>query len=528
MSAGPIQAPSWARPARGQFATVARNVSTRYLAIAVETALGLVMLPFNLAHLGQAAYGLLVLTASITLHFSLLDLGYGGSLVKFMAQYRAQRDERGLNEIASTVFFVFAVCGLLTYLVAAAAAFNLEHLFNLTAEQAYVGRWMLLIIAVHVAMNFPFSVYGGVVAGFQRFDANNIVAIAMGVVVALVNAVVLLAGYGLITLVAATTAVRVIALFIYRRNALRIYPELRIRPSLFRRGRLKEVTSFSIYASIIDWANKLNYHLDAIVIGAILGPMAVAVWAPAERIIAATQRLTNQLNGVLFPLVVDSDALQQRAQLQRILIEGTRLSLATVIPIALTLIVLADALIRVWLGSRADDLAGCVPVIQILAIAVAIRVGNATGNIVLKGAGRHRFLAWVNLSAGAVNVGLSILLIGPYGLPGVAIGTLLPIAAASFFVLFPAACRRAGLPLARTATTAVLPALWPAAVVGGVLFALRPYISGTLLALMLQAAAGGALYLALFVAALGRRDRALYTSKLKELIGRGEPLTSPV
>ena len=528
MKGGPGQAPSWACASHGQLRTVARNVSTRYLAIAAETAIGLVMLPFNLAHLGQAAYGLLVLSASITVHLSLLDLGYGGSLVRFFAHYRAHRDERALNEIASTLFFVFAACGLLAYAVAAGLAFNLDRFFNITPEQAHIGRWVLLIIAVQVALNFPFSVYGGVVVGFQRFDANNIVAIATSIIAAIVNAVVLLAGYGLVTLVAATTTVRVLAYFVYRHNALRIYPQLRIRPSLFRRTRLKEVTGFSIYVSIIDWANKLNYQLDEIVIGVILGPMAVAVWAPAERIISAVQRLTNQLNGVLFPLVVDSNALQQQATLQRILIEGTRFSLATVVPISLTLIVLADVLIRAWLGPRADAVAGCIPVIQILAIAVAIRVGNATGNVVLKGAGRHRFLAWVNLATGAVNVLLSILLIGPYGLPGVAVGTLLPIAAASCFVLFPAACRRAGLPLARTVATAVLPAVWPAAVVGVVLLALRPYAPGTVLAVVLEAATGAALYFVLFVAALGRRERAFYTSKLKELVRRGEPLTSPV
>ena len=58
--------------------TVARNVSTRYLAIAVEAVLGLVVLPFNVAHLGTSAYGLWVLTGSVTTYFSVLDLGYGG------------------------------------------------------------------------------------------------------------------------------------------------------------------------------------------------------------------------------------------------------------------------------------------------------------------------------------------------------------------------------------------------------------------------------------------------------------------
>ena len=68
--------------------------------------------------------------------------------------------------------------------------------------------------------------FGGVISGFQRYDANNMVAIATSIAVAVVNAVVLLAGYGLVTLVAATTCVRIVAYFVYRNNAYRIFPEL--------------------------------------------------------------------------------------------------------------------------------------------------------------------------------------------------------------------------------------------------------------------------------------------------------------
>src|SRR5215210_3379399 len=82
--------------------TVARNVSTRYVAIAAEMAIGILLLPFNVAHLGTAAYGLWMLTTSITTYFSVLDLGYSGALVKFVAEYRARRDPRALNELLST------------------------------------------------------------------------------------------------------------------------------------------------------------------------------------------------------------------------------------------------------------------------------------------------------------------------------------------------------------------------------------------------------------------------------------------
>lgn len=512
---------TWAPGRERQLVTVARNVSTRYLAILAETVIGLVMLPFNLRHLGTAEYGLWVLLASITVHFSVLDLGYGGALVKFMAQYRAHRNARAINEIASTLFFVFLAIGLMAYAVAAVVAFNLDHLFRITPEQAEVGKWILLIIAVHVSFNFPFSVFGGVMSGFQRYDANNMVAIASSIAVAAVNAAVLLTGYGLISLVAATTCVRLIAYLMYRRNAYRIFPELEIRLSLCRRHRLREVTGFSVYASIIDWANKLNYQLDQLVIGAFLGSSAVAVWAPAERIITGTQRLTNQLNGVLFPVIVDSDASQQKRRLQQILLEGTRLSLVMVVPITAALVLLADPLIHAWLGPQAPAMAGAIPVIQILAVAVAIRVGNATGTTVLKGAGEHRMLAFVNLGTGLANVVLSVLLITRFGLVGVAVGTLIPIACTAVFILFPASCRRVGLPLSHALTHAVLPALWPAVVVGGALAGTRLISSGTLLAVVLQALGGGVLYLALFyTVAIGRRDRAFYTAKAMELMGR--------
>ena len=135
---------------------------------------------------------------------------------------------------------------------------------------------------MHISLNFPFSVFGGDHRGFQRYDANNMVAIASSIAVAVVNASVLLAGYGLVALVAATTCVRIVAYFVYRSNAYRIFPELEIRLSLFRRSRLREVTGFSVYSSIIDWANKLNYQLDELVIGAFMGSSAVAVWAPGR------------------------------------------------------------------------------------------------------------------------------------------------------------------------------------------------------------------------------------------------------
>jgi Na+-driven multidrug efflux pump len=189
-----------------------------------------------------------------------------------------------------------------------------------------------------------------------------------------------------------------------------------------------------------------------------------------------------------------------------------------VVPISTALILLADPLVRAWVG---PEMLGSVPVIQILSVAVAIRVGNATATTLLKGAGEHRMLAWVNLGTGVVNILLSVALIKPFGLTGVAVGTLIPIALASFFIVQPAAWRRVGLPGHRALRQSVVPAIWPAFVVGGALALTRHISSGTFLAVAVQAIAAGMLYLLLFFAfAIGRKDRTYYIAKVLELTGR--------
>jgi O-antigen/teichoic acid export membrane protein len=68
---------------------VSRNVITRYLSIGLDGLIGLLLLPFTIAHLGPSEYGLWALATSVTWFFGVLDLGYGGALARFVGQSRA-------------------------------------------------------------------------------------------------------------------------------------------------------------------------------------------------------------------------------------------------------------------------------------------------------------------------------------------------------------------------------------------------------------------------------------------------------
>jgi O-antigen/teichoic acid export membrane protein len=498
--------------------TVARNVSTRYLAIGIEAALGLLILPYNVAHLGQSAYGLWMLTASVTLYFSVLDLGYSGALVKFVAQYRARRDIRALNEILSTTFCIFTAVGVVTYLVAIVLAVFFDRLFQLSPDQVHLGRIVLLIVTANVAVGTAFSVFGGVINGFQRYDLNNVVGTLSSIATAIANIVVLGLGYGLVELVAVTTTLRILTYGIYRANAYRVFPGLRLRLSSFRRARLREITGLSVYMLLIDWAHKINYSVDALVVGAFLNTSAVAVWIVAQRLAEVTQRLTNQLNDVLFPTVVDNDASAQIHRLQAIFVQGTRLSLAAVMPLGGAMILLARPLVLAWVGPPFE---GAVIVLQLLSVAVIVRVGNSTASTVLKGAGNHRLLAWANVSAALMNVALSIAIVKPLGLAGVALGTLIPVCAVSMLVVFPAGCRRVGMSVAQAVSQAVWPAVWPAGVMAGFVLATRDYIPDSLLAVAAAFIVAAVIYgTTFYFFGISAQERRFYTTKLGTLTTR--------
>jgi O-antigen/teichoic acid export membrane protein len=511
-------APPIDRPT-SQAKLIFQNVSVNYLVTGLEILIGIFMLPFNVRHLGQSAYGLWVLVASVTVYFSMLDMGYGVAQVRFAAKYRAHGDANALNEIASTMFCLFSGIGLFAFLVAILVSLNLGRVFTLAPDQIRTGRVVLLCISAYVALGFPVSVFGGIVNGFQRQYRNGAVAFITALVVAAVNVVVLVAGYGLPELVAATTGVRILSYVAYALNAYRVFPGLRIRLSHFRRDRLREVTGFSVYILIIDLANKLNYSTDAVVVGVFLGTSAVAIWAVAQRLIEIVQRITDQLNAALFPVVVDNSTVQRLDRLQQILIQGTRLSLGMVVPLATVLGLTARPLVLLWVGPQFAD---SVNVIYILSMVVALRVGNATSSVILKGSDLHRFLAFANLGMAIGNLILSVLLVRVYGLIGVAIGTLIPMFVLAVFVTFPAACRRVQLPVWKVAGKAVWPAVWPAIVMGGFILLRRDKLLGdrSWSTLILHAFLAAAIYAALFLLAMDRKELDWYFRKVREVFRR--------
>jgi O-antigen/teichoic acid export membrane protein len=162
-----------------------------------------------------------------------------------------------------------------------------------------------------------------------------------------------------------------------------------------------------------------------------------------------------------------------------------------------------------------------VVVARLLLAVVLVRIGTSSASAILRGAGQHRLLAFTNATTAVVNVLLSIVLVKPLGLAGVAIGTLVPITIAAVFIQFPVACARVGVSAWTVCRRAVWPAVWPVIGLIAVVWAGRPFVPPTLTGLGALLVVAGLAYMALYVGcALSGAARRVYWSKLTELIGR--------
>jgi peptidoglycan biosynthesis protein MviN/MurJ (putative lipid II flippase) len=136
-----------------------------------------------------------------------------------------------------------------------------------------------------------------------------------------------------------------------------------------------------------------------------------------------------------------------------------------------------------------------------------------------------------NISTAICNVALSVAMVGPLGLAGVALGTIIPVSLSSIFLLFPLACKRVELPVLDAVARGVWPAVWPGVVMGIFIVATRPLVPPSLVAVGAECVAAGLVYAFTFVVfSLGRVERQFYLVKLGQMlrVNRLHPAEEPL
>ena len=221
-----------------------RNVLANWGGYIFAVGVNFVLSPFIVHSLGDESYGIWVLLGSIVGYLGLLDLGVRGAVTRYIAKFHAQESHLEATRVASSALVVFVLVGFVAIAVAGVLAIVIDRVFQIPPELVAVARVVLILGGVNMAISMISGVYGGVVAGLQRFDIANLFEIAIGVVRVILVVLALKTGYGLIALALiqlGVSGLRGFASFVLSR---RLYPQLRVCFKECHRSHVTMIFSF--------------------------------------------------------------------------------------------------------------------------------------------------------------------------------------------------------------------------------------------------------------------------------------------
>jgi O-antigen/teichoic acid export membrane protein len=446
------------------------NTASNYVAKIMTLGIWFFLTPFLLRQLGASDYGLWILIGSIAAYGGLLDFGIATAVTKYVAQFQAEGRIEQARSLVATTLWLYVGLGLLAVVLGAILAPIVPILLNLPPEQQATASWLMVLSGLGLGVSLPSATSIAVLRGLHRFDLANLVGIFGMALFTMATIAAVLLGGGVLGMVAVSIPVTLLtqlpAIWLIRRTA----PELRFGWRDTNRNLLKTVTSFSSALFVINVAGQLQTKTDEIVIGAFLPIANVTPYSIARRLSEMPQMLSEQFMKVIMPLASQLDAQHDRVRLRTLYLTSSRLTLAIFLPLAIGVMILAQPFLSAWVGAAYGQYAYLV---VILTLAGFMATSQWPASAILQGIGKHRMLARIALGAALANLALSLALVRPLGLAGVALGTLIPATIESLFFVLPYVMRVNQISIRTILTEIYLPALLPAVPMAIVLYGLR-------------------------------------------------------
>lgn len=409
-------------------AIIARNLFSNWGGFVFQVLVAFLLTPYIVKSLGNTYYGIWALIVSMTGYYGLFDLGFSASLVQYVTRYHATRDFNRLNQTMSTGFSLLAGLSLFLLVVSVGLALAAGQIFEIPAEAIVELRIAILIVGCGTALQFLFFPYSAVFPATQRFDIANVIGIGTRIFFAAAVYFALHQGYGLIGVSVATTASTLLDYVIRCVVAYRLMPELRVSPRLASADRVRELAHFAIWNVLIAGSVRLISYSDAVLIAIFLPPAAVTPFALATSLADYFMRIFVPIGQVFFPAMTERDALNDIPGMRQLFLSGTRLLAVMALPAGLMAFAFCDGFFALWIGPASADVSypSAASLFSVLIVASVASAVQRVAYQVLLGSRRIKPLAICFIVEGTANVLMSVALVGPLGLMGVAIGTVIP------------------------------------------------------------------------------------------------------
>jgi O-antigen/teichoic acid export membrane protein len=416
-----------------------RNVGSTWVVVLATIAATYVLTPFVIESLGREGYGIWTLITALTGYLSLCALGVPMASLRYLAQHVAERDTARLNQTIGSCAGLYLMMGGAALVLGGVLTYFFLSIIDVPPGFRAEAPLALALMAVTVSAGFIGLLPEGILFAHHDFVARNLVRLA-GVLVRLGLTVSVLAWQSSLVALAAVQ----IACFCFDFGVSwlivrRRYPGVRISLAGFNWAALRRVLSFSVYVLLLTAGTRLIFETNALVIGAFWSVGDIAYYVVANSLIVYEMDFVLAIAGVVLPMATRLQTEGRLADLREVFLKWSKVAFSLALAIGAFLFVLGPRFIGWWIEPSFEAPSGTV--LQILVVSsLAFLPVRGVALPTLMGLGKPRIPTIAFLITGLANLALSIALVGPLGLAGVALGTAIPNVGFAI-VMIAVACR---------------------------------------------------------------------------------------
>lgn len=385
-----------------------------YVVMGLSNIVGLVYTPYMLRMMGQSEYGMYSLVASVVAYLTILDLGFGNTIIRYTAKFRAE----GKKEEQESMFGMFLVLyigiGVIAFILGMVLYFNIDAIYgnSLTPEELRKTHVLMLLMVFNLAFTFPLSIFSSIVTAYEKFVFQKVLQIARIILNTLIMIVLLEMGYRAIAMVSLITFFNLSTLllnFWYSKRKLKI----KIKFARFNWSFFKELAGYSFYIFLGAIIDRLFWSSGQLVLGAFVGTAAVAVFAVGIQLEQMYMGFSTAISGVFLPKVTAMATKEKsEKEISDLFIRTGRIQFVVMGFILTGFILFGKQFVLLWAGS---DYADTYTIALLFFIPLTIPLIQNIGITILQARNQIKFRALLYISIAVCSLIAQLLVVKKYG-----------------------------------------------------------------------------------------------------------------
>lgn len=329
-----------------------------YVMIFINALYGLVAAPYILDSVGAGEYGVYKTIASFTSALIILDLGLGSTMMRYIARFKADGQERKIPNYIAMCFIQAGIIIAILTVVMIVLYFSIDNIYSngLSLREIEKAKQLFVFLAFGIVAHIIENVFNGIITGYNKFFFGNGLKFIRLIIRIFLIFVLLHFIPSTLVLVIIDLLLTFLLIII---EILYILLKLKIKIRFEHWDNLLFVDSFkyTILMLFTSIAAQINGNLDNVVIGAIIGSVAVAKYSYGLLIFGMFEQISTAISGVMLPTVTNVLVKDDNnyTDTKSLIIKVGRIQFALLGAAAGGFIVIGKRFINLWLGNGYQD-----------------------------------------------------------------------------------------------------------------------------------------------------------------------------